>query len=93
MPFSEVKKSQLSPLTYTRELDANGRGSSLPHQNHFFVGVNFDNISNQGVDFTTAQLGIQMELGLITDNPQTIFLFIHHKNTLVFNPNGLQVLN
>ena len=93
MPFSEVKKSQISPLTYTRELDANGRGSSLPHQNHFFVGVNFDNISNQGVDFTTAQLGIQMELGLITDNPQTIFLFIHHKNTLVFNPNGLQVLN
>ncbi len=93
MPFSNVKKCQLSPMTFTRELDANGRDSSEPHQNHFYVGVNFDNISNQGVDFTTAQLGIQMELGLTTDNPQTIFLFIHHKNTLVFSPNGLQVIN
>lgn len=93
MPYSDYKKTQLSPLTYTRELDTNNRDSSQPLQNHFFVGVSFDNISNQGVDFGAAQLGVQMELDLTTDNPQTIFLFIHHKSTLVFSPNGLQVIN
>jgi hypothetical protein len=34
-----------------------------------------------------------MEVALTSDNPQTIFLFVHHKNTLVFNENGLQVIN
>jgi len=65
----------------------------MPHQSLFFVGVNFDNISNQGVDFTNSTFGIQMELDLTTDNPQTLFLFVHNKNTLVFSPNGLQVVN
>jgi len=93
MPFSDYKKTQVSPATYTRDLDTNNRDSSSPFKNHFFVGVSFDNISNQGVDYTSSQLGIQMELGLTDNNPQTIFLFIHHKSTLVFSPTGLQVLN
>ena len=92
-PYSSYKKTQVSPTTFTRGLDANSRDGSMPHQSLFFVGVNFDNISNQGVDFTNSTLGIQMELGLTTDNPQTLFLFVHNKNTLVFSPNGLQVVN
>lgn len=92
-PYSDYKKTQVSPTTYTRALDANSRDSNNPHQSLFFVGVNFDNISNQGVDFTNSTLGIQMELDLTTDNPQTLFLFVHNKNTLVFSPNGLQVVN
>ena len=92
-PYSDYKKTQVSPTTYTRALDANSRDSSMPHQSLFFVGVNFDNISNQGVDFTNSTFGIQMELDLTTDNPQTLFLFVHNKNTLVFSPNGLQVVN
>ncbi len=92
-PYSEYKKTQVSPTTYTRGLDTNSRDSAMPHQSLFFVGVNFDNISNQGVDFTNSTLGIQMELTLTTDNPQTLFLFVHNKNTLVFSPNGLQVVN
>ena len=67
-PYSDYKKTQVSPTTYTRALDANSRDSSMPHQSLFFVGVNFDNISNQGVDFTNSTFGIQMELGLTTDN-------------------------
>jgi len=93
IPFALSKKSRLSPATYTRDLDAANRDVTSPLQNHFFVGVNFDAISNQGVDYSNANLGIQMELNLTTDNPQTIFLFIHHKSTLVFSPNGLQVVN
>lgn len=93
MEYSDYKKTQLSPATYTRDLTANNRDGDNPLQSHFFVGVSFDAISNQGVDFSGANLGIQMELDLTTDNPQTIFLFVHHKSTLVFSPNGLQVVN
>ena len=93
MPYSEYKKTQMSPVTYTRELDANNRDKANPSQSHFFVGVSFDAISNQGVDYSSSNLGINMELDLTTDNAQTIFLFVHHKNTLVFSPSGLQVIN
>ena len=93
MPFSSNKKTQISPATFSRDLDANSRDTNSLNPHNNFVGVSFDNISNVGVDFTQAQLGVQMELELTTDNPQTIFLFVHHKNTLVFSPNGLQIVS
>jgi len=93
MPFSENKRTQLSPITLSRNLELVGDRNIADGGPMFACGVNWDNISNVGVDFSSANLGIQMELGLTTDNPNTIFLFVHHKNTLVFSKNGLQVLN
>lgn len=93
MPFSANKKNQLSPQTFTRDLNSTSSDLDSAKPNHSFVGVSFDNISNVGVDYSSAQLGITMELNLTTDNPQTVFLFVHHKNTLVFSPNGLQIIS
>ena len=56
-------------------------------------GQTWDSVSNEGVDFGSVNLGIQMNIALTTDNPQTIFLFVRHKNTLVFNEGGLQVIS
>tara|TARA_R100001244_G_scaffold122378_1_gene92019 strand:- start:234 stop:692 length:459 start_codon:yes stop_codon:yes gene_type:complete len=92
MPFVDNKKTQISPITFTRNI-VGGGDTKLPDGGSMWaVGVSFDNISNAGIDFSAASLGIQMEIDLTTDNPQTIFLFVHHKNTLVFNKNGLQVI-
>ena len=92
MPFVDNKKTQVSPITFTREI-IDGGDTEIPDGGSMYaVGVSFDNISNAGIDFSSASLGIQMEIDLTTDNPQTIFLFVHHKNTLVFNKNGLQVI-
>lgn len=94
MPFEDNKRTQVSPLTFTRDLNASFTDNDLADGGSMFaVGVAFDSISNQGIDFSTANLGISMEIDLTSDNPQTIFLFVHHKNTLVFNQNGLQVIN
>jgi len=60
---------------------------------NYGVGVAFDMISNQGIDFSSTNFGLQMDIDLITDNPQAVYLFVHHKNTLVFNQSGIQVLN
>jgi hypothetical protein len=58
----------------------------------FGVGVAFDNISDQGVDFSRVNFGINMALNLTSDYPQSFFLFCHAKNTLVFGAGGLQVI-
>lgn len=60
---------------------------------NYGIGVAFDMISNQGVDFSSTNFGINMDMNLITDNPQAVYLFVHHKNTVVFNQSGIQVLN
>ena len=57
------------------------------------VGVALDTISDQGVDYRNVNFGINMSLDLTTDSPQAFFVFVHNKQTLVFGPQGLQVLN
>ena len=57
------------------------------------VGIAFDTISNQGIDFTNTNFGINMELDLVTDNPQSVYMFVHSKQTLVFNSTGIQIIN
>jgi len=59
----------------------------------FGIGVSMDNISDQGVDFSNVNFGINMSLELDTDSPQSFFVFVHAKNTLVYGAQGLQVMS
>jgi len=56
------------------------------------IGVALDTISNAGVDFTSTNFGINMTMDLTTDYPQSVYMFVHSKNVLVFNQSGLQVM-
>jgi hypothetical protein len=58
----------------------------------FGLGVSYDSISDQGVDFSRVNWGMNLSLRLDTDSPQSLFLFVHAKNTMVFGPQGLQIL-
>jgi len=91
---SDLKNLQFSPITTTRRLNQNGDDNQNANGGSMFaVGTSFDSISNQGVDFGSVNFGIQMEVDLTTDFPQTLFLFVRNKNTLVFNRDGLQVIS
>tara|TARA_R110002096_G_scaffold27366_3_gene83898 strand:+ start:6081 stop:7409 length:1329 start_codon:yes stop_codon:yes gene_type:complete len=57
------------------------------------IGVAMDTVSDQGVDFSTVNFGINLSLMLDTDSPQAFYMFAHAKNTLVFGPQGLQVIS
>ena len=57
------------------------------------LGVAFDTVSDQGVDYSRVNFGINMSLMLDTDSPQAIYMFAHSKNTLVFGPQGLSVIS
>ena len=58
----------------------------------FGVGMAYDVISDQGVDFSRQAWGMQMNVGLTTDNPHGVYLFAHSKQTIAYNANGLQVM-
>tara|TARA_R110000765_G_scaffold383657_1_gene475059 strand:+ start:1455 stop:2783 length:1329 start_codon:yes stop_codon:yes gene_type:complete len=58
----------------------------------FGIGMAYDSISDQGVDFSRVNFGVNMSLRLNTDSPQAMFLYVHAKNTLVFGPQGMQVM-
>jgi len=56
------------------------------------VGIAYDQVSGQGVDFSTQNFGIRMDCNLTSDNPTGLYLFVHSKQTLVFNGSGIQIL-
>ena len=58
----------------------------------FGVGVSYDNISGDGVDFSKENWGLQMDVGLTTNRAHAAYVFVHSKQTLVFSEQGLQVI-
>mgnify|MGYP003628975938 FL=1 len=56
------------------------------------VGMAYDQVSGQGVDFSSQNFGIRMDCDLITNVPTGLYLFVHSKQTLVFNGSGLQII-
>ena len=64
---------------------------AVENKNCFGVGIAYDNISGDGVDFSQLNWGLQMDLGLTSNRPHAVYVFVHSKNTLVFNSTGLQI--
>ena len=56
------------------------------------IGCAYDVISGNGVDFSSQNFGITMDIGLKTDCPQALYLFVHSKQTLAFSENGIRVI-
>ncbi len=57
----------------------------------YALGVKYG-IGDQGEDFTNQQFGVSIESDLTTDNPMGVYLFFKSKSTLVYNQNGIQLL-
>jgi hypothetical protein len=94
LPFDENKNTQFGPDTINRNIPTGASIDDIANAGWMWCyGQSWDSVSNEGIDFGSVNLGIQMDVELLTDNPQTIFLFVRHKNTLVFNEGGLQVIS
>ena len=100
--FGKMSRTMVSPNNSYLEalgtgilLRDNGPSSDyVDGGNCFILGVNYDSISNQGVSFATQNWGMVMDTGLISEFPQALFLFVHSKNTLVFDgKGGMQVIS
>ena len=90
-PFTKLRRTTVSPLNTpgTAELD-----NTLPDGGNIFgIGCALDTISNQGVDYSNSQFGMVINSDLADDNPQSVFVFVHAKQTLLMNAQGIQVLS
>ena len=90
-PFMKGMKSQLNPTTNNRigfdNVEQHAEGGPM-----IGVGVQFDNISGEGVNFQTESFGLQMITALTSALAQSVFLFVRSKQTCVYNINGVQVV-
>ena len=90
-PFLKDNKSQLTPITNNRVGFSNVQNFADAGL-MFGVGVQFDNISGDGLDYRTDNFGVQMETGLTKAVSHAAFIFVRSKQTLVMNANGLQII-
>ena len=98
--FSNLQKTSANPRnTWLNNMESSGDNQELADVyaveggNNYGVGIAYDTISGDGVDFSKESWGLQLDCGLDTDRPHACFVFVHSKNTLVWNAQGLQVMN
>lgn len=92
LPFKKITHTLLSPSTcnksyLTDDNDVN-QGGIL-----YGVGVAYDVLGSDGADFSREAWGLQLDLALDDNNPNSAFVFVHHKNTLVYNQGQVQVIS
>lgn len=87
-------KSQISPVNTNRLYS--GATTPLTAQGGVqeCLGVPFDTSGTGiGEDFSTTPFGIQMEVGLDSDSPNALFLFVHSRQTMLYSPQGIQIVS
>ena len=91
--FANITRTSVRPQT-TQYLDTARFDKDTPFGGcGWGLGVAFDTVSDQGIDYSRVNFGINMSLMLDTDSPQAVYMFAHSKNTLVFGPQGLSVIS
>jgi len=91
--FSKLKRTSASPLNtkYTagtpEVVNFKVDGGSVAG-----IGIAYDVISGQGVDFSSVNWGMNMICDLTSDSPQAFYLFVHSKQTLAFSQQGISVV-
>lgn len=57
------------------------------------LGIKYDGLLGEGVDFRSENWGVNIDCGLTTANSQSLFIFVNSEQSLVFNKNGVQVIS
>ena len=90
--FADISRTSIGPVNSRLSNESRFDKDFADGGCAFGIGVAFDSISDAGVDFSRVNFGINMALDLTSDSPQAFYMFVHAKQTLVFGPQGLQVM-
>jgi hypothetical protein len=86
-------RSQISPVNTNRSYTGATPPLTADGGPMEALGVPFDVTgTGNGEDFSTTPFGVQMELDLTSDSPNALFLFVKSRQTLLFGPQGLQIV-
>ena len=94
--FSSIGRTDINAnnTNVVRQMDvANIPSDNLSGQSVYGIGVSLDSTSDSGVSYLGDTFGITIASNLVTNYNNSCYLFVHHKNTLVFGKDGLKVLN
>ena len=93
-------RTELSnPLSDTQEARFSRERYSIVEEDdrqQYNIGVNYDHITENGIDFKGSNLGVRIQSTLPVGQqlqPHSLFLFILHKNTIVFQNGMVNVFN
>ncbi len=93
MPFNKLSHTLVSPVNTNKNWSSTDVGV-LEGGLNWGVGVAYDILGSDGADFSREAWGVQMDLDLQDDNPVSAYVFVKHKNTLVFGGGGqVQVIS
>jgi len=97
MNFSKILRTSVAPsvyrnVDYSSDASYSGAKTIIDGGAAWGIGVLYDGISNQGLDFSNSAFGVQLQLKLISDNPNAIYLFVHSRQTVVSSGGSIQVL-
>jgi hypothetical protein len=90
LPFNKISHTLISPITCNKTYTSDTAG--VLGGNIYGVGVAYDVLGSDGADFSQQSWGMQLDLDLSDNNPNSAFVFVHHKNTLVYNKGQVQVM-
>lgn len=86
-------RCQVSPINTNRNYTGAVTPLTADGGVMYAVGVPFDTVGTGiGEDMSTTPFGVQMDCGLTSDSPNALYLFVHSRQTLVWNENGIQLI-
>lgn len=91
--FNSIGRTDISPNNSNFERTYSTTEDGLEGDVVYGIGVRFDATSDSGVSFLGDTFGINVSSDLNSNYNNSAYLFVHHKNTLVFGKDGLKVLN
>ena len=75
-------------------------GAGIPYQFvncggvNWGLGVNYENyLGGEGVDMTKEPFGLALECGLTSSSAQSLFIFVNAESNILWNNNGVQLIN
>ncbi len=99
IPEYALDRSSITPLNVNRNFTLAADGSTaasykqIPDGGGLFgIGMRYSQFG-MGQDFSTQQWGVSLDNKLLTDNPISTFIYFKNKSTLVWSPQGVQVLS
>ena len=98
IPEYMSERTSLSPMCLNRNYDmGNGNGNSNYKKQInggplFGLGMRYSQF-NSGQDFSKEQWGVSFNNTLSSDHPMSVFMYFKSKITVVFSPEGVQVLS
>ena len=88
---SSWSKSVLNVENYNADLNSNTVDYPNTVGETFGLGIVYDGLSNEGVNFAQEQLGLNIKSTLSADVPSSVYVFIKSSQRIMWGGGGLQV--